>query len=553
MALAVVGSGGATTSASPCAATSSASPSSGNCILLGVHQDPNSSGVYGTLTPPTGFALVTSATVQKSDWGKLSVYSKVSDGTEGTNYSVSSSAAMDGMSVGVLIISGSDASTPTPGTAATLSDTSSNTTWSIPDYTTANDNSWTVAFLGHGGNTSNAATAILSSFTNSYSEDVDVARTTASHNWTSLGIAHRLQTTAGAVGTAQATSATSDTSLAIVIEVKEAAAGGAITGTVGLSITPTGTLTGAGALAGSVALSLTPTGALTGAGALVGSAALSITPTGTLTGAGALAGAVALSVAPSGTLTGAGALAGSVPLALSVTGTLADDNAGAIAGSIGLTLAATGALTGAGALAGTVPLTITPTGVLTGAGALAGSVGVALDVDGTLTGTAAGDMAGSITISFGVTGALIGAGALVGSIDLGLGVTGTFVPVQSEFSGGFYFAFERETERRRRERRKREEAEEETQQLQDDIDREIATLLHQQEAEDAEAQELNRLKAMVAQFADKAAEEAMTERVRTAFVRANAKQNIASYLALEKELNRAMEEEEFMILMVLAN
>lgn len=318
-----------------------------------------------------------------------------------------------------------------------------------------------------------------------------------------------------------------------IIVVPSAVASGDIAGTIDLTITPVGALTGAGALAGAVALSLTPTGSLTGAGVLAGSIALALDIDGALTNgsAGSVTGAIELAIAATGALTGTGALDGAVPLDLDVAG----------------------ALTGTGALAGAVPLSITPQGSLTGAGALSGSVGIALDIAGTLIDSPSSEIAGSVALSLDVTGALVGAGALVGSIDLGFGISGTFVQTASEFSGGLFFAFEREVERRRKERRKREEDEEEAKKLKDDIDREIAVLLHQQEADDAEAQELSRLKVMVAQFADKAAEEAMTERVRSALVRANVQQNVSAYLALERELTRVMEEEEFMILMVLAN
>lgn len=291
--------------------------------------------------------------------------------------------------------------------------------------------------------------------------------------------------------------------------------------------------------------------AASGGGAITGDIPLTLTPVGTLTGTGALAGSVALTITPQGALTGSGALAGSATLSLDVSGTLEDSEAGAVTGSVSLTITPAGTLTGAGALVGAIPLSLTPQGALTGSGALAGSVPLSISVDGALDGELAGAMTGSAGLALDVSGTLTGAGALAGSVDLGITVSGRFPQPESEFSGGFYFAFEREMERRRRERRKREEDEEEARQLQDEIDREIAVLLHQKEAKDAQGRELDRLKVMVAQFADKAAEEAMTERVRNALIRANVQQNISAYLALERELTRALEEEEFIVLMAL--
>jgi hypothetical protein len=126
-------------------------------------------------------------------------------------------------------------------------------------------------------------------------------------------------------------------------------------------------------------------------------------------------------------------------------------------------------------------------------------------------------------------------------------------PVTETFTGGFMLAFEREMERRRRKRREQEEAEEAAEKLANAIEREIAQHLHADLKDEEQQNELRRLKSLVAQFADRQAEEAMTERVRAALARAQAKETISAYLALDKALRQQLEEEEMIILMMLVN
>jgi hypothetical protein len=123
-------------------------------------------------------------------------------------------------------------------------------------------------------------------------------------------------------------------------------------------------------------------------------------------------------------------------------------------------------------------------------------------------------------------------------------------PAQDEtFSGGFFVAFEREQARRRKRQKELDEAEEAAKEIQEALDREIAQLLHQQEREDERRAELDRLKGLVAKF-DRIDDDT-NERVVKAFARARAQANVSAYLALERELQRAAEEEEFAILMLL--
>jgi hypothetical protein len=122
-------------------------------------------------------------------------------------------------------------------------------------------------------------------------------------------------------------------------------------------------------------------------------------------------------------------------------------------------------------------------------------------------------------------------------------------------SGGvtFWFRYEQEQARRRKRRRELEEAEEETQKLADAVEREIAGHLHADLQEDERRNELNRLRALVAQFADREAQEAMSERVRKALAQAQSRETTAAYLALDRALRQQLEEEEFLVLMMLVN
>lgn len=126
------------------------------------------------------------------------------------------------------------------------------------------------------------------------------------------------------------------------------------------------------------------------------------------------------------------------------------------------------------------------------------------------------------------------------------------VVVTPQSSGGFVFEYERYAVSRDRARRKRKEAEEAALALlQEERDREIAEFLHKQEAADAERQELQRLSALVTQFADQQAQDAFTERTAIAFDRALTRQTEATLQALDREMQRQMEEEEMLLLMTM--
>ena len=115
-------------------------------------------------------------------------------------------------------------------------------------------------------------------------------------------------------------------------------------------------------------------------------------------------------------------------------------------------------------------------------------------------------------------------------------------------TGGWLFhnAYEAELARRRKRKREREALEQETEQIQDDLDRAIAQELRKQEAIDEKRDNLNRLKELAKQHADLEAARQYSERVATAYARAIAQENFSALEALDRELQRARDEEDMM-------
>lgn len=125
-----------------------------------------------------------------------------------------------------------------------------------------------------------------------------------------------------------------------------------------------------------------------------------------------------------------------------------------------------------------------------------------------------------------------------------------------EATGGWLFLnqYEAEQQRRRALERRRKELEEETERIQDSVDREIARLLREQEAKDAKREEYERLAKIAKANADLEAARRYSERVAKAYARVITQGNYSAIEALDRELKRAREEEEFILvaLMMLA-
>lgn len=206
------------------------------------------------------------------------------------------------------------------------------------------------------------------------------------------------------------------------------------------------------------------------------------------------------------------------------------------------------ALTGTAVTASAGTLTPSSSIAVTGQAVTAstGTLGVQSSV--TLTGQAVTASAGTITPSIGgdLTLALTG-------IDL-VFATGTITAsapaATQQYSGGYgvAFALEQRALRYRWEREKAKRLAEEAQEQQEKVDAEIARLMHAELARQAELAELQRLRLLVARNAQI---EGVNESVQMAFDRARAEQSFSRLQALQRELNKALEDEEMAVLMAL--
>lgn len=116
-------------------------------------------------------------------------------------------------------------------------------------------------------------------------------------------------------------------------------------------------------------------------------------------------------------------------------------------------------------------------------------------------------------------------------------------PVQDTQSGGGWWP-DYEHVRRAREKRRREieEAEEATRQLQDETDRQIAALLREQEARDAERADLQRLQKLADRYSGQKL--GLPKPVSTALINAYEARTKNSLQQLRREVERANEDEE---------
>lgn len=124
---------------------------------------------------------------------------------------------------------------------------------------------------------------------------------------------------------------------------------------------------------------------------------------------------------------------------------------------------------------------------------------------------------------------------------------------QSTAAGGWLFLNEWEAEKQRRKarERRRKKLEEETEQIEDKLDKQIAQLLRKQEAEDDEREGRKRLVGIAKAHADYEAAREYSERVAIALKRVIRQENYSAIKALERELKRAKEEEELLMIAVM--
>lgn len=124
-------------------------------------------------------------------------------------------------------------------------------------------------------------------------------------------------------------------------------------------------------------------------------------------------------------------------------------------------------------------------------------------------------------------------------------------PVADQPSGGFWPDYGHFSHGRGGWKRRHQQIVAELAKITDTVEREIATLLHQTEAEAAELADLHRLQQLVQKYSRDALE--MSDRAKIAYVRALTQANFSALEALDRELQRMLEEEEVTALMLLLN
>jgi len=110
-------------------------------------------------------------------------------------------------------------------------------------------------------------------------------------------------------------------------------------------------------------------------------------------------------------------------------------------------------------------------------------------------------------------------------------------------TGGWWAAFERDYSRHRARRQRVEDEDREVEAIPDPVSREIAQLLREQEAKDAERAEVERLRVLARSY-DEGAIDAKFDRAIA--MAANAR-SLAAARVLEMEAQRVVEEEEFLM------
>lgn len=148
-------------------------------------------------------------------------------------------------------------------------------------------------------------------------------------------------------------------------------------------------------------------------------------------------------------------------------------------------------------------------------------------------------------------GVMLGGGALsVAGQTLDFAITGG---TTEQPSGGFVYisAYERRLRKFEEEQRRLEEAKASESLIQDELDAQIAALLHEQEAKDLERADLARLQALADEYKGRTPDVPM--RVQKALIEAQERRTFGALQALKRETDRMLEEEEFVLLLLLIN
>jgi hypothetical protein len=202
----------------------------------------------------------------------------------------------------------------------------------------------------------------------------------------------------------------------------------AASGAAGITITPTGAISGSGALAGSCSIGITGD-AVAGLPNLVGSSALTFDATTSQSGAAAAAGVCAIVFGGAGDMGGAQGYPTALRMAQPrrwypapydftpyqnriIVMSLATE--AGVSGQCDIIFTPIGVLRGTGPLDGAASFAFGGAGLLRGAGTLAGTAAIAITPSGPIVGTASGAITGAVALTLDGLAAPQGTGALLG-------------------------------------------------------------------------------------------------------------------------------------------
>lgn len=187
----------------------------GDLILILGSEDPDSGGDFSNFVI-SGFTLEATIDEDTAGWNRTRLFSKIAGASEPSSYTITGFVGGPDECIGSIITFTGSHQTDVLPTISTLNDTSANTTFEIPAITTANNDSFDVAFVASGGN-DDAGT--LSTWGDSLVEDLEEN----GGDWITQGTAHVVRATAGAQAATEVISSSGDYSVAIRVEVREAA------------------------------------------------------------------------------------------------------------------------------------------------------------------------------------------------------------------------------------------------------------------------------------------------------------------------------------------
>lgn len=173
----------------------------------------------------------------------------------------------------------------------------------------------------------------------------------------------------------------------------------------------------------------------------------------------------------------------------------------------------------------------------------------------TLTAAAAYDVAANetITVTVPATALVTSASALTASPTIGVTADVEAAEEDEQPSGGYGYwnAYESYRQRKRKREKELKELRAELAEIKKPVDKEIALLLLRQQALDQREQEISQLEQIVERsFSNKLVREIESDRIKKAYVRAYMQRNYSAFEALEREMERYREEEEFLALMM---